>query len=266
MSCGPLCTLNCVQIGAGARKEQFNNDYKMIIECLKGLIASMSQLSDKEEQLSVAIPVLNAAARISSIMTTSFDALGVFRDLIVESLTAEPKLETMDVEEMDDSEEDDPFKIVIAGKCFRIERRSLEFCTCGMKAVTSIARNIKQRFFPMLIPVLEAFLPAMDYKLVKEIRQNAILAQPVLLECATAQHRVEPTENMRTAVLLMLNQQWDKFMEKLGDMSKETNEISTPAVLEAVLKTIEIMQGTLEQGMVCTHRHHHTTVEKGLLL
>ena len=220
----------------------------------------MSQLSDKDEQLSVAIPVLKAAARISSIMTTSFDALEVFRELIVESLTTQPKLETMPAEEMNESDEDDPYNIVIAGKCIRIERGPLEFCTCGMKAATTIARNIKQGFFPMLIPVLEAFLPAMDYKLVKDIRQSAILAQPVLLECATEQHRVEPTENMRTAVLLMLNQQWDKFMEKLGDMSKEINEISAPAVLEAVLKTIEVMQGKLEQPMVCIHHHSLTDI------
>lgn len=206
------------------------------------------QLQDLDIKRSIGIYILNAVELIGSIMKREFDALDVFKDLLLEALGTEPKVVKVSQEEMEESE-DDAFKIDIAGKCFRMDKMSMDFCKCGMTTAMSLASDLKETFFPLLCEVLEVFLSAIDCKILKEIQEMGIQVQPILLECATERQKTEPTEDRSKFILTLFSKQWEIFMEKMN-MENESNETSVSIVLEAVAGTLQVMQGNVDPSMV----------------
>jgi len=190
------------QIGMASGKECFANEYQFVLSALKSVMKDSANLQDEYDRLAVSITVLRAAANIASIMESDFVDLESFRELLLKAISAEPKLEKLTAET--DDTEDDEYKIDVAGKVYRIDKMTLAFCTCGMKTAMSFARHLKHLFFPLLVPVLEAIYPAMDYKLMKDIQQIAIQAQPFFLQCATEMHKIESSENTKNFFATLL--------------------------------------------------------------
>lgn len=138
------------------------------MEFLQQLANESQKLEDPDDRMNVRINVLNSLGNISMILKTSLNSLDLIKSVLLEALKTEPKFEKISPEDLEDFDDED-VPLVIGDMAFSIERMSLALLTCGMKNAMIMAENMEFQLFPILIPILERFMAAMDYHLNKEV-------------------------------------------------------------------------------------------------
>eukprot|EP00210_Caulerpa_lentillifera_P007348 g7024.t1 len=238
-----------IHVGVASGKECFDKDVQFLMEFLQQLSSECKKLDDLDDGMNVQINVLNSIGNISIILKHNLSLLEFIKTNLLEALSTEPKFEKISPEELEDLDDED-VPLVIGDMAFSIERMSLALLTCGMKNSTIMAENMEYQLFPILIPILERFMSAMDYHLNKEVREMGIQGQPILLKCAISVLQVEDNENHRSFISTLLNKQWDELLNRLGDLTEESQQSVISTVLDSMSKIIEVIHCELDASML----------------